>query len=286
MNYLYSGMNVMGKNQLLLWGGEGYSIPIAFSRQPRQSSKIKRICKQCEKIFYVKLCRIKKGRGKFCSKKCLNEWKKTKSIKIKCPYCGKEFITSKKYRRKFCSQFCYLEYKKEHPKKIKKICPVCKNIFYEYAYNIEKRGQKFCSNKCSGIARTTKVGKSCIICGKSFKVKLSEAKNGYGIYCSRKCMGVDRKETAKGKRNPNWRGGGSKEYQDHRAGREWEKLRIKIYKRDNYTCQICGIKNAKFHAHHIIPWRISHDDSLGNLVTLCPKCHKKLEWKWIKQEKK
>lgn len=38
----------------------------------------------------------------------------------------------------------------------------------------------------------------------------------------------------------------------------------------------CG-KKGKLHAHHIIPVRISHDNSMSNLVSLCNKCHKILE---------
>lgn len=68
--------------------------------------------------------------------------------------------------------------------------------------------------------------------------------------------------------------------------RKWQKIRKQCYERDNYTCQKCGIKcvskdkkmlNKTIQAHHIIPWRISNDDSLENLITYCVKCHRIVE---------
>lgn len=38
-------------------------------------SKTKRFCKECNKIFFVQLCKIKGGRGKFCSKICQGLWR-------------------------------------------------------------------------------------------------------------------------------------------------------------------------------------------------------------------
>ena len=61
---------------------------------------------------------------------------------------------------------------------------------------------------------------------------------------------------------------------------QWRKRRIECYKRDGYRCQLCGVFEKRLAAHHIIPWRISHDDSLENLITVCPKCHNKLERKY------
>jgi DNA modification methylase len=40
--------------------------------------------------------------------------------------------------------------------------------------------------------------------------------------------------------------------------------------------------NGKLDAHHLIPWRLTQDDSMENLITLCPKCHKTVEAYWSK----
>jgi hypothetical protein len=57
---------------------------------------------------------------------------------------------------------------------------------------------------------------------------------------------------------------------------DWDAIRRKVYARDGHRCVLC-FKKGKVHAHHIIPVAISHDNSLGNLVTACAKCHRKLE---------
>lgn len=56
--------------------------------------------------------------------------------------------------------------------------------------------------------------------------------------------------------------------------REW---RIKIFERDNYTCQICFIKGGRLQADHIKPYmefpELRHEMSNGR--TLCVPCHQK-----------
>jgi len=53
----------------------------------------------------------------------------------------------------------------------------------------------------------------------------------------------------------------------------WQKKRLKILERDNWTCQKCRDKEASLHVHHLKyhkePWEASDDD----LITLCKHCH-------------
>lgn len=58
--------------------------------------------------------------------------------------------------------------------------------------------------------------------------------------------------------------------------KNWDNIRKIVYTRDNHRCVMCG-KKGKVHAHHIVPVKVSHDNSLSNLVTVCEKCHRKLE---------
>ena len=53
---------------------------------------------------------------------------------------------------------------------------------------------------------------------------------------------------------------------------EWEELKKLVWRRDNYTCQVCG-KRPSYQVHHIIPRRKGGKDELSNLVTLCGLCH-------------
>ena len=46
--------------------------------------------------------------------------------------------------------------------------------------------------------------------------------------------------------------------------------------RDNYTCQICGVKNTRLEVHHIKYRSQGGSDDLDNLITLCEDCHHNL----------
>jgi len=76
---------------------------------------------------------------------------------------------------------------------------------------------------------------------------------------------------------------------------EYKQWKVKVFTRDNYTCQSCNNDNAtskgiKLEAHHIKPLKDIIEDnniktvedalkckelwSLNNGATLCKKCHK------------
>lgn len=75
-----------------------------------------------------------------------------------------------------------------------------------------------------------------------------------------------------------------------RYGDDWSKIRLIVYTRDEFKCQSCGVLMNKIkkphHVHHIIPFLNSFDNSLNNLITLCPSCHRKEEVKIMKKLKK
>lgn len=85
-----------------------------------------------------------------------------------------------------------------------------------------------------------------------------------------------------GRRNPNWHGGISKECRKRINNYNWKKIRKHVRERDNYTCYKCGLKAKNNHVHHIIPYRICKNDDANNLITLCPKCHKKEENQYLR----
>ncbi len=59
----------------------------------------------------------------------------------------------------------------------------------------------------------------------------------------------------------------------------WQKKRLKIMERDNFTCRHCRNKEKTLNVHHLRysggkkPWE--YDDQF--LVTLCEGCHEKIE---------
>ena len=91
----------------------------------------------------------------------------------------------------------------------------------------------------------------------------------------------EHRKKLRGRKPWNYIDGRSRFLTTARYGDDWEAIRLLIYKRDNCTCQECGItmNDAKipFHVHHKIPFLISFDNSLNNLTTLCPSCHRKIE---------
>ena len=59
---------------------------------------------------------------------------------------------------------------------------------------------------------------------------------------------------------------------------EWSSIRKQVLERDRYICQYCGKTDEILDVHHIIPYRISKDNSMLNLVSLCKNCHSYVEW--------
>ena len=65
-------------------------------------------------------------------------------------------------------------------------------------------------------------------------------------------------------------------YQDKLKDPRWQKKRLQILERDNWTCQECYNSDRTLHVHHKFyekgrePWDIDND----LLTTLCKDCHK------------
>lgn len=61
---------------------------------------------------------------------------------------------------------------------------------------------------------------------------------------------------------------------------KWQKKRLEILTRDNFTCQECQDKDSTLHVHHKTyvygndPWDY-HDN---NFISLCENCHKEEEF--------
>jgi len=62
-------------------------------------------------------------------------------------------------------------------------------------------------------------------------------------------------------------------YSDLLRDPRWQKKRLEILQRDNFTCQHCKDTETELHVHHESykgkPWDIGSD----KLVTLCKDCH-------------
>lgn len=72
----------------------------------------------------------------------------------------------------------------------------------------------------------------------------------------------------------------------NRYGPDWERIRNAVYIRDDFTCQHCFKTGLRLAAHHKIPFLLTRDNSLENLITLCSGCHRKEEVRIMKELKK
>lgn len=64
-------------------------------------------------------------------------------------------------------------------------------------------------------------------------------------------------------------------WQYQKSNRLDENLRKAAILRDNYKCRECGKSNCMLEVHHIRARKYGGADTIGNLITLCKKCHDK-----------
>lgn len=120
--------------------------------------------------------------------------------------------------------------------------------------------QKYCSRVCLSAAKSTT--RSCATCHTEFRVPrsvLSESTNSSARFCSRPCY--ERHLC----RTPRIRGRGSR----------WKTIRREALRRTPF-CAMCGC-GQHLQVHHIIPFRLTRDNSQTNLIPLCRACHKRVE---------
>lgn len=162
-------------------------------------------------------------------------------VKLTCEQCGKSYdakpYMAGKSKQHFCGMACYAEWQKTHR---------------------------------TGVGRK-RVIVQCFTCGKDIERQPNAVAEHN--FCDRKCFGAWRKSDHwTGPNNPSWLGGHSES-----RGRNWSRQRRAARKRDNDTCQRCGLVAPGLPVHHARPFRLFDDyreaNKLDNLITLCPTCH-------------
>ena len=206
---------------------------------------------------------------------------------------GVDHTTISKWRRKL-----------NIPKPSKKVeleCPVCGDTFTRYKSKVERANHaNVCSRTCHYEGRSlgiidrdveggynvepTVYQRECKNCGGEFSTTATEDYQ----HCSRGCFLEAHSDRMTGKGNPAYIDGSTKEKRCYR-GPHWAKTRKKVYERDNYTCQRCGVKcisrkafngengEKLIQAHHINGYESPDSNTMDNLVTLCASCHGEVE---------
>lgn len=93
--------------------------------------------------------------------------------------------------------------------------------------------------------------------------------------------------TKRGKEHHNWKGGietkMDKIRSSLRCSKEWKMWRLAVFRRDNFTCQICKMVKGNLHPHHIerVVDCINNEKleeifNIDNGLTVCISCHKKI----------
>lgn len=135
-------------------------------------------------------------------------------------------------------------------------CKNCDKTWFDFLSN--DKNKQFCSIKCK--SSYSRIDRTCKQCKTTFSICKSVLKtNASGNFCSRYCYTKWLCQT---------------DYIEGR-GTQWRKIRNKIIQKTPF-CVFCGNKE-KLQVHHIIPFRITHDNGEDNLLPLCAKHHKKIE---------
>jgi predicted restriction endonuclease len=122
-----------------------------------------------------------------------------------------------------------------------------------------QKGQKFTPEHRAKLSAATTRNRTGKRHSEKTKEKLSEAK--------------------KGENNPMWKGGITPENKRLRQSATFRRWREAVFMRDNWTCQICGIRGGvKLHPHHIKEFAIYPElrFDVDNGITLCADCHSKI----------
>jgi hypothetical protein len=150
-------------------------------------------------------------------------------------------------------------------------------------------------------ARSVADGNSLKWTNQAFKTNQIQKRTGKPSGAKGKKWTIDRvvkKPGLRGNLHPNWQGGKTKLSFVIRNTSEYRVWRILVFKRDKYTCVLCGDKNRVGHkiiidADHIYPYSKIIEDfgiktvedaiscpalwSIDNGRCLCRDCHKKTE---------
>ena len=158
-------------------------------------------------------------------------------------------------------------------------CDNCDKEVYKHPNSIKNygKGGRYCSIMCHIVFMKNKAFRlNCVICNKIFFCQPCQVKYRHRKTCSIKCRSKFQVLEANKRREA----GVYTQHQMDRQARYCKAMidaRNEAFKRDNWTCQECGVRGAYLEADHIKPFAYFPElrFEIGNLRTLCRPCHDK-----------
>ena len=141
------------------------------------------------------------------------------------------------------------------------VCSHCGKTFERIPSHVEGDQATYCSVSC--VNENRRVERTCKCCGTIFKIGRSRVygtSNSSGNFCTRACYEkwLCRTDRTTGR------------------GSQWSRIRASVVARAPF-CGWCGTVKKRLQVHHIVPFRLTHDNDNSNLIPLCCSCHKKVE---------
>ncbi|WP_246946189.1 HNH endonuclease [Bacillus pinisoli] len=260
-------------------------------------------CLNCNKLIKVKPSQF--HRKKYCSKQCKGKYQSQNPIAfqhlqnrviINCSFCYKQINRKQSIisKNNYCNKNCRNNYLNQNSKQINqhlvdKVEVNCQECNVEFKVIKSREGTaKYCSRLCLGKANgrrgkvdyLKRIEVPCTNCGNILAKKPSVVHKWN--FCNEKCMGnyYEKSKAFAGEKSGTWQGGDIDYY-----GPNWRSQRRMARKRDNYTCQDCGVSEKiygqELSVHHIKPFRSFDGDwrranQLSNLISLCEyPCHRR-----------
>ena len=239
-----------------------------------------RVCQQCGATFEKSAAYLRYNerrgtpRGIYCSRACANPaarllkgTKRPGKYETRtCEACGGSFdfllsrlnstTRDRSNEGRFCSKECF-----DNTRRVEINCAACGSAFKVYRAHAHR---KYCSTACAGVAPVEWLTIPCDMCGKDVKMLPSHRRRRKSVCCSRDCTAALQAERRKA---------AGFTMKSRLGRREWQRVRESVLDRDGRRCVLCSKAGVRLNVHHVVRWRLTQDDSEGNLVTLCAVCH-------------
>jgi hypothetical protein len=259
------GLKFNVKPSRIASGRGGFCSKVCNIAYNRKDVTIK-LCDHCGNII------TNRGNIKFCSHACKVKFNNVDKI---CTQCGAQYSIKKSTNLTsiFCSLECHNLWMASNNnkginnyqyKRIEKICIFCRETFYVVESSYSRR--KCCSKECDSKLRSIlykgdnapawcggNIIKICEECGIEYDIPKSRANRSK--FCSRTCQNINYGENHTQENHHNWQGGITLLNNAIRSSSKMNKWRSDVFKRDNYTDVITGLKSHNLNAHHLISFQ-------------------------------